>query len=160
MNPTCPSFGSTPGAGPRLSYAGERSRISDRNALFGSLRRTTGDVALPVRGVLPDWLAGTLVRNGPSLFDPRAQSARHWYDGLAMLHRFEVRGRGVRYANRFIDTETYRTLETDGTNRRSRLRNGRSLLDPVRPDSHSVRRPSPPTTPTFPLPGLAAMRSR
>jgi len=93
---------------------GARSRISDRNALFGSLRRTTGDVALPVRGVLPDWLAGTLVRNGPALFDPRAQSARHWYDGLAMLHRFEVRGRGVRYANRFIDTETYRTLETEG----------------------------------------------
>jgi carotenoid cleavage dioxygenase-like enzyme len=114
IDPVEPFLRQDAGGGVALLPRGRRSRIAERNALFGSLRRTTTDIALPVRGMLPDWLAGTLVRNGPSLFDPRAQLARHWYDGLAMLHRFEVRGRTVRYANRFLVTDTYRTLETEG----------------------------------------------
>ncbi len=43
---------------------------------------------LTVSGQLPSWLSGTLVRNGPAKFEVGAQSFRHWFDGLSMLHRF------------------------------------------------------------------------
>src|SRR5438477_11779027 len=35
---------------------------------------------LPVRGELPPWLAGTLIRNGPAMFDHAGKSFRHWFD--------------------------------------------------------------------------------
>ena len=46
--------------------------------------------ALPVEGTLPPWLAGSLLRNGPALFEDRERSVRHWFDGQAMLHRFAI----------------------------------------------------------------------
>src|SRR5256885_11176934 len=56
---------------------------------------------VPVEGTLPGWLEGTLVRNGPADYD---HGERHWFDGLAMLHRFGIhRGRGS-YANRLPPT--------------------------------------------------------
>ncbi len=39
---------------------------------------------LPVQGQLPNWLQGTLVRNGPGTFEVGQQQYRHWFDGLAM----------------------------------------------------------------------------
>ncbi len=56
---------------------------------FASLDDETDVAELPVRGELPGWHAGTLVRNGPALYDVDGDKAfRHWYDGQAMLHRF------------------------------------------------------------------------
>src|SRR4051812_31974045 len=60
------------------------------------------DVA--VEGELPTWLEGTLVRNGPADFDG---GFRHWFDGLAMLHRFAIQDGRVSYANRFLRTKAY-----------------------------------------------------
>jgi carotenoid cleavage dioxygenase-like enzyme len=60
------------------------------------------DVA--VEGELPTWLEGTLVRNGPAGFD---QGQRHWFDGLAMLHRFAIADGRVSYANRFLRTKAF-----------------------------------------------------
>ncbi len=45
---------------------------------------------LPVRGNLPDWLRGTLLRNGPGTFHVGQSRYRHWFDGLAMLHKFSA----------------------------------------------------------------------
>ena len=36
---------------------------------------------------------------------------RHWFDGLAMLHRFSFAGGEVSYANRFLRTNAYREAE-------------------------------------------------
>jgi len=63
--------------------------------------------ALPVRGKFPTWLEGTLLRNGPGTFQAGAQRYRHWFDGLAMLHRFTLRGGQVGYANKFLRTRSY-----------------------------------------------------
>src|SRR5205823_9389227 len=65
---------------------------------------------LPVTGRFPDWLAGTLVRNGPALFERAGKSFRHWFDGQAMLHRFGIAGGEVSYANRYLDTPNYRSV--------------------------------------------------
>ena len=67
--------------------------------------------SLPVDGKIPEWLDGTLVRNGPGKFEAGDIPLRHWFDGLAMLHRFSFdRGR-VSYANRFLRTEAYRAAQ-------------------------------------------------
>lgn len=43
---------------------------------------------LPVQGRVPAWLAGSLLRNGPAQYEVGQRPLRHWFDGLAMLHRF------------------------------------------------------------------------
>lgn len=71
---------------------------------FTTLHTESDDVALPVRGALPEWLTGDLIRNGPARFEAGPQAYRHWFDGQAMLHRFAFGGGEVRYTNRFLDT--------------------------------------------------------
>jgi beta,beta-carotene 9',10'-dioxygenase len=75
---------------------------------FETLESEVALDSLPVEGTIPEWLEGTLVRNGPGKFEAGETPLRHWFDGLAMLHRFSFdRGR-VSYANRFLRTEAYR----------------------------------------------------
>jgi beta,beta-carotene 9',10'-dioxygenase len=70
--------------------------------------------ALEIRGHIPDWLSGTLIRNGPGTFQVGEQSYRHWFDGLAMLHRFTIAGGRVSYANKFLQTRSYQTAQAQG----------------------------------------------
>jgi beta-carotene 15,15'-monooxygenase len=65
------------------------------------------DVDVRVEGDLPAWLDGSLVRNGPALFEAEGDGVDHWFDGLAMLHRYSFEDGGVRYRNRFLRTESY-----------------------------------------------------
>lgn len=81
---------------------------------FRSLTAEVADRPLAVRGELPDWLAGSLVRNGPAVFDHHGKSLRHWFDGQAMLHRFAIAGGEVRYTNRLLDTPSLRSLRDRG----------------------------------------------
>ncbi|MGA6225020.1 carotenoid oxygenase family protein [Streptomyces umbrinus] len=67
---------------------------------------------LPVKGALPGWLEGSLLRNGPARYDAGERSLRHWFDGQAMLHRFTIDGGKISYANRFLDTASRRAVES------------------------------------------------
>ncbi len=69
---------------------------------------------LPVRGAIPGWLTGTLLRNGPGTFQVGEQRYRHWFDGLAMLHKFSFAGGQVSYANKFLESKAYREAEASG----------------------------------------------
>jgi carotenoid cleavage dioxygenase-like enzyme len=69
---------------------------------------------LPVQGSIPDWLTGTLVRNGPGTFQVGSQSYRHWFDGLAMLHKFSFGGGYVSYANKFLESKSYQAAQETG----------------------------------------------
>lgn len=70
--------------------------------------------SLPVQGAVPEWLAGTLIRNGPAVFDTARRSMRHWFDGLAMLHRFTFDAGSVSYGNRVLDTPAARAVRERG----------------------------------------------
>ncbi len=63
--------------------------------------------ALPVEGSVPDWIAGSLVRVTPAQFEVGERRYRHWFDGLAMLHRFGFEDGQVSYANRYLQTPAY-----------------------------------------------------
>ncbi len=69
---------------------------------------------LPVRGELPPWLTGSLLRTGPAKFEAGDQRMRHWFDGLAMLHRFTFSGGAVSYGNRFLEGRSERAVRGDG----------------------------------------------
>jgi carotenoid cleavage dioxygenase-like enzyme len=60
-----------------------------------------------VEGAVPDWLSGTLVRNGPGRFEAGDTRVAHWFDGLAMLRRYAFSDGAVSYSNRFLRTEAY-----------------------------------------------------
>jgi beta,beta-carotene 9',10'-dioxygenase len=69
---------------------------------------------LAIEGELPRWLAGSLLRTGPSKWDLGAQRVRHWFDGLAMLHRFSIHEGEVSYGNRFLRGEAFCATEQTG----------------------------------------------
>jgi carotenoid cleavage dioxygenase-like enzyme len=82
--------------------------MSDRFARgFSTLEQEITFDRLPVKGTVPGWLAGTLLRNGPAKFEIGKQNYHHWFDGLAMLHRFSFRNSDVSYANRFLRSSPY-----------------------------------------------------
>lgn len=75
---------------------------------------TPAPVALPVTGTLPSWLTGTLLRTGPSKFEVGERTYNHWFDGLAMLHRFAFAKGGVTYANCFLKSNAFCAAQASG----------------------------------------------
>ena len=74
---------------------------------FRSLRTELDDHHPRVEGSIPEWLSGTLVRNGPGRFEAGDSRVNHWFDGLAMLRRYAFEDGEVRYSNRFLRTDAY-----------------------------------------------------
>jgi carotenoid cleavage dioxygenase-like enzyme len=82
---------------------------------FKSLESETRvPVHLRVEGALPAWLQGTLLRTGPSKFEVGERSYNHWFDGLAMLHRFAFANGAVTYTSRFLEGNAYRAARSTG----------------------------------------------
>ncbi|MEO1443418.1 MAG: carotenoid oxygenase family protein, partial [Chloroflexota bacterium] len=81
---------------------------------FETLDTETTIDTLPVEGHLPDWLEGTLIRNGPGRFELSDEvTYNHWFDGMAMLHRFTIGGGNVSYGGKYIRSKKYVTeMET------------------------------------------------
>jgi len=81
---------------------------------FESLEEEIVLDALPVTGELPAWLVGSLLRTGPAKFDAGNRQFNHWFDGLAMLHRFTFGDGRVSYGNRFLEGRTERAVRQEG----------------------------------------------
>ena len=94
---------------------------------FVSLDREAEIDSLRVRGDVPAWLNGTLLRTGPCKFEVGDRSYNHWFDGLAMLHRFTFADGQVTYANRFVRGHTFCEAE-----RRGRISYAEFATDPCR----------------------------
>ena len=79
---------------------------------FKSLdRETPKPLPLRVAGKLPSWLQGTLLRTGPSKFEVGDRTYNHWFDGLAMLHRFAFANGAVTYMSRFLEGDAFRAAK-------------------------------------------------
>lgn len=78
---------------------------------FRSLDEEVTDRRLPVEGTIPDWLEGSLVRNGPGKFEAGGTRLAHWFDGLAMLRKFDFDDGEVALTNRFLRSEAYRDAQ-------------------------------------------------
>ena len=89
---------------------------------------------LPVDGSLPEWLGGALIRTGPAKWEVGRRTMNHWFDGLAMLHRFGIADGRVTYASRFLETKAYRAARDRGE-----LRYSEFATDPCRGSSSAWR---------------------
>lgn len=69
---------------------------------------------LEVTGEIPRWLAGSLLRTGPARWDLDGGSVSHWFDGMAMLHRFAIADGKVAYRNRKVLGNAGRAVEETG----------------------------------------------
>jgi beta,beta-carotene 9',10'-dioxygenase len=94
---------------------------------FSSLEREVTLDELALDGQLPCWLAGSLLRTGPAKFDVDGMSMRHWFDGLAMLHRFTIEDGRVSYGGRFLHSRSYHAAQA-----RRRIVYGEFATDPCR----------------------------
>jgi carotenoid cleavage dioxygenase-like enzyme len=94
---------------------------------FTTLEHETAVDRLPLKGTLPDWLEGALIRTAPARFEVNGRPYRHWFDGLAMLHRFGIAGGRVSYRNRFLRGAAFRAVEAEG-----RIAYGEFATDPCR----------------------------
>jgi carotenoid cleavage dioxygenase-like enzyme len=92
---------------------------TDHRLGFQTLDREADPGPLQVQGQFPDWLAGTLLRTGPAKFEVGTRSYNHWFDGLAMLHRFSFAAGTVTYANRFVRSRAYQAAAESGQMRYS-----------------------------------------
>jgi carotenoid cleavage dioxygenase-like enzyme len=84
--------------------------MADHRLGFESFEEEPSPTALEVEGDLPEWLTGTLYRNGPGLFEVGDEPITHWFDGLALLRRFRFDG-GIEYSSRFLRSEAYMAAE-------------------------------------------------
>lgn len=91
-----------------------RQSVASPQRGFESLKDETRIDGLPVRGKLPPWLTGSLIRTGPAKWEVGGRSMNHWFDGLAMLHRFSFADGSVSYANRFLETKAWRAANDTG----------------------------------------------
>ncbi|MBP3962938.1 carotenoid oxygenase family protein [Paenibacillus lignilyticus] len=81
---------------------------------FSNLDHEQNAVPLKTQGRIPYWLNGTLFRNGPAKFSANENLGwhTHWFDGLAMLHKFSFCEGNVIYSNRYLRSNAYySTLE-------------------------------------------------
>ncbi|XP_045768128.1 carotenoid isomerooxygenase-like [Maniola jurtina] len=61
-----------------------------------------------VTGTIPSWVQGTLLRNGPGCKKIGDCQYQHVFDGMALIHRFVVKGGRATYQCKFLETEVYK----------------------------------------------------
>jgi carotenoid cleavage dioxygenase-like enzyme len=72
-----------------------------------SLEFQTG-IPATIRGTIPEWLRGEVIRTCPAVFETQGWRAQHWFDGLGMMYAFRIGDSGVDFRSRLLDSETAR----------------------------------------------------
>ncbi len=85
------------------------------SAGFVQLEEELPPTRLEIEGEIPSYLEGTLVRNGPALFEKGEQAVAHPFDGLAMLNAFSIKSGEVTYQNRFLKSTPYQAYVEEGS---------------------------------------------
>ncbi|XP_006004911.1 beta,beta-carotene 15,15'-dioxygenase [Latimeria chalumnae] len=78
-------------------------------SLFGKNKRECPEpIKAEVKGQIPAWLQGTLLRNGPGMHTVGETSYNHWFDGLALMHSFTFKDGEVFYQSKYLRSDTYK----------------------------------------------------
>nr|XP_055052368.1 beta-carotene oxygenase 2b isoform X1 [Misgurnus anguillicaudatus] len=65
-------------------------------------------ISTKITGNIPSWIEGNFLRNGPGKFEIGRSSFNHWFDGMALLHRFQIEDGKVTYMSRFLNSDSYK----------------------------------------------------
>lgn len=71
---------------------------------FNQVQQEQEKIELKMTGLIPKWIQGSLYRNGPGLLQTSTQSFNHWFDGLAMLHKFDIADGKVSYQSKYLQS--------------------------------------------------------
>ena len=103
----------------------------DEAKYFMGFKSQTNEISvdeLPVEGEVPGWLSGSLIRTAPSMFEVGKNSYKHWFDGLAMLHKFTFEKNGkISYSCKFLESNSYNLAK-----KKNRIVVGEFGTDPCR----------------------------
>jgi beta,beta-carotene 9',10'-dioxygenase len=75
---------------------------------FTSNQQELADAPTTIKGNFPQWLSGSFMAIGPSVFEVGSSKANHWLDGLAMVHRFSIHDGAVTYSNKLVKSNYYK----------------------------------------------------
>lgn len=67
---------------------------------------------LRVRGVIPNWLSGTMVRDTMALLEIGGRPVEHSFDALALLAAFSFRDGRVSYTSRYVQSEAWKLAQS------------------------------------------------
>jgi carotenoid cleavage dioxygenase-like enzyme len=84
----------------------QKRNLNLSKAYSSQYEETTLDNLL-IDGEVPTWLSGSFVSNGPGLFEVGGTHFNHWFDGFAMLKKFDFKSGTVRFQNRFLQSKQY-----------------------------------------------------
>ncbi|XP_060643014.2 carotenoid-cleaving dioxygenase, mitochondrial isoform X1 [Anolis sagrei] len=79
------------------------------SSFFSSVEETPKVIPTKISGQIPKWLKGKLLRNGPGKFEFGKDKYNHWFDGMALLHQFEIEEGMVKYSSKFLRSDSYVT---------------------------------------------------
>ncbi|NXV02939.1 BCDO2 oxygenase, partial [Cettia cetti] len=75
--------------------------------LVQSVEETPEPIPAKIKGHIPKWINGNLLRNGPGKFEFGNDKFNHWFDGMALLHQFQLAHGTVTYRSRFLQSSSY-----------------------------------------------------
>lgn len=82
--------------------------MSVKNEFLRSLTNSEqSQVEALIKGEIPEWLNGTLFRNGPGRYKYGDKTYDHLFDGQACVHKFKIDKGKVFYSNKFLSTNSY-----------------------------------------------------
>jgi len=76
------------------------------------------EVPVPVKlqvegGAMPEYVRGSLIRNGPALWRGKDRAYEHAFDGLAKLSKYSINDTTITFSTKFIKSEWYKKIVTD-----------------------------------------------
>uniref|UniRef100_A0A7N6BVG0 Beta-carotene oxygenase 1 n=1 Tax=Anabas testudineus TaxID=64144 RepID=A0A7N6BVG0_ANATE len=103
--------GAFKGSGLRCCHSDTAELTARTETMFQEFPKNAEEAPEPskaeVKGDIPRWLRGTLLRNGPGIFTVGDTSYNHWFDGLAIMHSFAFEDGEVIHRSRFLRGDTY-----------------------------------------------------
>ncbi|KAM9299371.1 carotenoid-cleaving dioxygenase, mitochondrial-like [Gastrophryne carolinensis] len=76
-------------------------------SLFQTVPEHPQPISTNIQGVIPKWIQGNLLRNGPGRFEFGNDKYNHWFDGMALMHNFKIDNGNVTYMSKFLESDAY-----------------------------------------------------
>ncbi|XP_068097058.1 carotenoid-cleaving dioxygenase, mitochondrial-like [Hyperolius riggenbachi] len=81
--------------------------------LFQTVQETPQPIPTTITGRVPKWIDGSLLRNGPGKFEIGKYNFNHWFDGMALMHKFTIAKGEVTYMSKFLQSNAYKSNEAE-----------------------------------------------
>lgn len=91
----------------RQIHVGSHNYRNTMEELYRTVKEQVKPIEAVVEGEIPTWLNGSLLRNGPAMYEVGPEAYKHWFDGLGMLQNFKVENGKVTYCSRYLRSQAF-----------------------------------------------------